>query len=225
MRPYLAIPLAALVAQAAHAQCTKDTDCKGDRICLDGACRDSARPYLPAGPQAAAGTATAGWARGAAVYGFVSTAAAVALGTGAAIFNGQQVPALSLGGAATVLLGVSVPIVAAGSASARGPGVHGLNGLRITGWVLYALTMADAAVALGLGIADLSVPTAVIVALVGLGAGAGITMSLDALFAAQDAEAAMAPGSALGPRLLPTVFLARGAEGRAQPALGLVGSF
>lgn len=28
------------------AQCTKDTDCKGDRVCVDGACRESLVPSL-----------------------------------------------------------------------------------------------------------------------------------------------------------------------------------
>lgn len=37
------VALAALLgASAAHAQCTKDTDCKGDRICDRGACVDAA---------------------------------------------------------------------------------------------------------------------------------------------------------------------------------------
>jgi hypothetical protein len=31
-------------ASSAHAQCTKDTDCKGDRICNDGACNDPTPP-------------------------------------------------------------------------------------------------------------------------------------------------------------------------------------
>jgi hypothetical protein len=31
-------------ASSAHAQCTKDTDCKGDRICNDGACMDPTPP-------------------------------------------------------------------------------------------------------------------------------------------------------------------------------------
>jgi hypothetical protein len=35
----------------AHAQCTKDTDCKGDRICRKGACEDPV-PITPASPSA-----------------------------------------------------------------------------------------------------------------------------------------------------------------------------
>lgn len=39
-----------LASPAAHAQCTKDTDCKGDRVCNRGQCVDMLPPGLPAAP-------------------------------------------------------------------------------------------------------------------------------------------------------------------------------
>jgi hypothetical protein len=40
----LAAALATLVAQCARAQCTKDTDCKGDRVCQNGECVSQPAP-------------------------------------------------------------------------------------------------------------------------------------------------------------------------------------
>jgi hypothetical protein len=40
----------------ARAQCTKDTDCKGDRICVDGACASPAASPAPARERAAPAT-------------------------------------------------------------------------------------------------------------------------------------------------------------------------
>jgi len=38
---FLVLFTSLLIVPRAHAQCTKDTDCKGDRICVDGACVES----------------------------------------------------------------------------------------------------------------------------------------------------------------------------------------
>lgn len=38
----------ALLVSVALAQCMKDTDCKGDRVCTAGECTDVARPLVPA---------------------------------------------------------------------------------------------------------------------------------------------------------------------------------
>jgi hypothetical protein len=39
-----------LLSPSANAQCTKDTDCKGDRVCNQGQCVDMLPPALPAAP-------------------------------------------------------------------------------------------------------------------------------------------------------------------------------
>src|SRR3954468_6899164 len=41
-------------ASSAHAQCTMDTDCKGDRVCEAGSCVTPALPPAPAAPSGAA---------------------------------------------------------------------------------------------------------------------------------------------------------------------------
>lgn len=208
-----------LVAQPARAQCTKDTDCKGSRVCNQGACvdaspsqqtpREGAQPAPhPAEPAATPLTAppvqapaqaapqvapaygppvygspqgyppsygpptgyaplpyappaygapppayatspvhrtSSGWASGAATYGIVAGAVSFALAIGAEATKNESVPSGPLGGAATLLFGVSLPVVAAGGSSARqDPRVTGYSGLRITGWIGYAATLADA---------------------------------------------------------------------------------
>jgi len=46
----VAISCFALIPQSAWAQCTKDTECKGDRICVNGACTSPAPVRAPDGP-------------------------------------------------------------------------------------------------------------------------------------------------------------------------------
>jgi hypothetical protein len=53
MRPILAMALFLAVPRAALAGCEKDTDCKGERVCVDGAC---VGPAAPPRTQAARGT-------------------------------------------------------------------------------------------------------------------------------------------------------------------------
>lgn len=55
MKPVaIALAVAASLAGAsAYAQCTKDTDCKGDRVCIGGQCADVARPQPAPGPAVA----------------------------------------------------------------------------------------------------------------------------------------------------------------------------
>jgi hypothetical protein len=52
VRAVVAVALSTTICSSfAYAQCTKDTDCKGDRICRSGACEDPA-PAAPANPVA-----------------------------------------------------------------------------------------------------------------------------------------------------------------------------
>jgi hypothetical protein len=48
------------VASLSHAQCTKDTDCKGERVCEAGACVTPALPPAPAAPVGAEAAPAAG---------------------------------------------------------------------------------------------------------------------------------------------------------------------
>jgi hypothetical protein len=54
----LLLSLGLVVSSAARAQCTKDTDCKGDRVCDAGKCTAPSLPPAPPPPPGAPGTAT-----------------------------------------------------------------------------------------------------------------------------------------------------------------------
>lgn len=43
---------ALLLSSTAHAQCSKDTDCKGDRVCESGVCKEAPPSAAPAAPAA-----------------------------------------------------------------------------------------------------------------------------------------------------------------------------
>lgn len=52
-RVVLVVTVTLASASSAFAQCTKDTDCKGDRVCVNGTCSDpSTKPARPAEPEA-----------------------------------------------------------------------------------------------------------------------------------------------------------------------------
>jgi hypothetical protein len=79
----------------------------------------------------------------------VASAISLGLAVGAEATKDKSVPSGPLGGTATLLYAISLPIVAAGGSSAReNAAVTGYAGLRITGWIGYAVTLADAAVLL-----------------------------------------------------------------------------
>ena len=75
-----------LVSAVASAQCTKDTDCKGDRVCEAGKC---ASPTLPPAPAAPPGSETP-------TPGTVPAAAAPATGEAAAPAAPDAVPSAAL---------------------------------------------------------------------------------------------------------------------------------
>lgn len=56
--PVVALGICLLFASSAHAQCSKDVDCKGDRVCEEGACVSPPAPAaLPPAPPAPNGAA------------------------------------------------------------------------------------------------------------------------------------------------------------------------
>jgi hypothetical protein len=58
-RAMFVVTLTLALASGAFAQCTKDTDCKGDRVCFNGICADpSTRPVAPSQPAADQATST-----------------------------------------------------------------------------------------------------------------------------------------------------------------------
>ena len=270
----LCAALVALSPGAAAAQCRADVECKGDRICVNGECRDPApaarpqpppppppddAPVLPSPPPppSSEGDTSAplppppppppssssvgdtgaapsavrelpGWALGGAIMGFVSAGVVGALAAGSAATAGDLVPSLPLGATATLVFAITVPIVATAGGSARyGAGVPGSLALRIVGWILYGLTLANAVVAVALGV-ESQVPVPVIASLGGLGVLTEVLMAIDALVArgqAVDVVERNTRGQQAGVRIAPVIALSPSRLGGAAMSFGLAGSF
>jgi hypothetical protein len=194
----------------AAAQCRADNDCKGERICVGGACVDPPQRQTPAaetpppppppppayaappavGPEESGASAVReipGWALGGAIWSFVAAGAVAGLAAGSAVTAGNFVPSISMGATATVIFGLTLPLVALSSSSVRnGARVEGSLGLRIAGWVLYGLTMVNAVVAIVLGIVA-EVPWPVIAVLGVLGVTGLTLVGVEALLARSQA--------------------------------------
>jgi len=147
----------------------------------------------------------------------------VGVGVLSAATTGDPDAAIPLGAAATVTFAIAIPITAVGASSARRhPEVRGLTGARVAGWIGYGLTVADALVLLGLGLADEDVPAPLILSVVGLGAATSAAMVFDAFVSASqaDAVAERQRGS-----LLPLIAVAPDGNGGVGGFLGLGGTF
>jgi hypothetical protein len=227
--------------------CWTDLDCAGDRICVDGECRFPAEapPQRAPAPapqpqviyqvppqviyQAPPRTLTEGWAREAAVTGFVTGGVTLVLAGASEATRENQIPSLPIGGVATLVFAVSTPIVASGGGSARdGADVEGSAGMRVTGWVLYGLGLANALSLIALGASEIEPPPGTILATGAIGAASQFLMAGDALRSHRQARARIdaqqavgaAPTSGLAPLLAPI-----SADGRAGGVLSVAGRF
>jgi hypothetical protein len=89
-----------------------------------------------------------------------------------------------------------LPIISVGGASARSGGkVNGALGLRIPGYITYGLALANGAVLVGLGIADVNMPAAPIITCSVLGAAGCALMATDALISGGQARKAYSEGA------------------------------
>jgi len=221
--------LAALAATGAYAQCTKDTDCKGDRVCSAGECvaPEIRSPEWATQPSAQALYAERShWARPAAVIGIVSGAAVLGFGTAAAVLSGDTVPAITAGSAALISAAVGAPIVAAGASSARwNDSITGSLPTRIVGWSGYGLAMTTGAVMVVLGFVVTFEP-ALILTVTGLGVTSIAALTVDAFISASQADAWRAPAARGGSSstVVPTMTLIRGRDGSVVPLAGVAGS-
>ncbi len=190
-----------LAGSTAVAQCTKDTDCKGDRVCVSGACVDATTelppppaPAVAPRPDSSPGSspglpADGGWAFPAAIIGFVSSGLVLTLALGSEATRQDQIPSLPLGILATVTAAAAGPVVFAGGASARsGDAPRGSIGLRITGWVTYGVALALAGALIFTGVLEITAPPGLITGVGLLGAGSLVCFSLDALFSRSRVE-------------------------------------
>ena len=175
-------PVAAVVSTTPIEGCQKDTDCKGERICL-----------APPHP-------TAGWSRGAGIYGFVGAIAEGGLSLSAALNKEHLVPAIPLAAGGTVVTVISAAIISAGSNSARTmPEITGSLGFRLLGWLSFGFHITGS-LALATAVPfhwlkededgnKWTPPTAWIVANGGLGMLSLICLSLDSIIAGNQAKA------------------------------------
>ena len=121
------------VPSIARAQCAKDTDCKGDRICANGQC-------VGAGPA----EARRDWSLAGGVVGVVSASLTIGFSIPIEFIDWDHMsPApVVLDGTSNLLTIVISPITAAGGRSARrAAGVEGERGARVAGWIFYALDL------------------------------------------------------------------------------------
>ena len=215
------------VSAVACAQCSKDTDCKGDRICRDGQCLTPAAAPAPAPaviilppPTPAPGNAivvsppppvrleeprlgrreSTGWGIGAGIVGFVFMPFAIGLGVGSYATSGPGkglIPSIPLGASALLIMTVMVPVVAGGGSSSRHGEGHGVTALRIISWILYGITEV-----LGVAVIVASVVGAdlhdAIPPLVAVGGTSLLMMSIDSLVSGITAKASSHEESSMG---------------------------
>ncbi len=156
---YRIIPVLLMVMLASmetFGQCTKDTDCKGNRVCVNGECVEPSSQTggsLTTSGANVEGSQWTGWGNGAGVAGFVFSPVILGLSIGSTIARSQSddaVPSAPLGITSQLLCDIAVPVVAAGGSSSRHTGAHGLLGLRIPGWISFGLSNAFLAIILGI---------------------------------------------------------------------------
>jgi hypothetical protein len=245
--PPAAAPSPAAPAPAAPFTCTPA--CRSGFLCLQGQCVSACNPPCAAGETCAESgeclrpppppnvtivqgpvgpPPDPGWASGAGVFGIVAGLGVIGLAVGSEMTKDEQMPSLPLGIAATGLTAIAGPITGIGGSSARGSaGVTGAPGLRIAGWLGYALMLLDASVLIGLGVAEIEPPDGVILSVGLLGGSSLACLASDAFISAAQAKDALAaaPRSASHFKLTPSVVWTRAPDGSLVPSLGARGTF
>lgn len=168
--------------------------CGGNEACgADGQCHATLTTTPPTNPFGAQQPmlptpGDEGWASTAGKVG-VGTAIAVAAVVAAIIVVDDADFSVPVGSVATVAGGIVVPVVARGAASARTrPGAVGMPGLRLTSWIFYGLSIADAVTLIGLTAGGADIPAGVTASVGVLGTTSIIFMSLDAFESAKQAR-------------------------------------
>jgi hypothetical protein len=122
------------------------------------------------------------------IIGYAMAAPIIGLATAAALSDEFETGGI-LGGVATLSLGISAPLIAGRARKTREiTHVEGSYPARLTGWILYGISMADAIVALGLTIGEVEVPNATVIALGALGAASSILFGVDATRTAEQSK-------------------------------------
>ncbi len=239
-KKFIVITLLAFSSTAAFGQCTKDTDCKGDRICQEGSCVAPPPGQVPGiqsvqprnrdtiGALSQVEGLELRQARSKANTGLLLAGGTLLTGLGTAVTNGSGDAPRVLGGMTLALAGAATPIAAGGGSQARqlaqARGVHlASSSARITAWAGYGLTMGMGTVIFAAGLSDAEISSGLILSLTALGALSATTMALDTFTTVSAIEATQGH-AALPTRIRPAAHLtARASQDGAM--LGLVGRF
>lgn len=150
------------------------------------------------------------------IVGYALSAPILGLATAAAFSDDFEEGGI-LGAVAAVTLGVSAPFIAGRARKTREiTHVDGSPTLRLTGWILYGISLADAAVALGLTIAEVEVPNATVIILGIMGAASSVLFGLDAQKTAQQSKQYIASY-----KYVPTIRIAQDRFGNQFTSLGV----
>jgi len=180
-----------------------------------------------------------GWPIASSVMAFVFGGAVVGLGVSAGLHSKDKWLGIGLGAGALGTLAIFGPVCSTGQSSARsGTPVWGALGARIPAWILFGVTMIEGAAMIGLGIADVASPHALIYTTAATGGASMILFAVDNLVSMGQAQSWYDEASKVGlrPRLeeeaegfafQPVVaplqdLTGRGASGA---TLGIAGSF
>jgi hypothetical protein len=231
IKKLIAASLLALTSTTAAAQCTKDTDCKGDRICVEGSCVDASPSQSSPAPQGRLSEVEGLELRGAqskASTGLMLAGGTLLAGLGTAATNGEGDAPKALGGMTLVLAGAATPIAASASSRARqvaqARGIHlPQSTARLTAWSGYGLSMGLGTAVFAAGLSDQEISNGLILSLTALGALSATTMALDARSTVAAIEASTSQATLPAP-LRPSAQLTASAT-RDGAVLGVVGSF
>lgn len=195
--------------------------CASSEVCLEtGECAagvGGAPSAVPVGQRV-----NRGWATGAGVLGAVSTGLIATVTLVTMAINGSDA-ANYTGALAILFTGVAVPLVAVGAGSGRwDPLITGSAPWRVVGWIAYGLAVANALVALGIGLLGDTFPTEGIASLGVLACIGSLSHMADAFITAGQGRELLGGGEARAPAAWhrPLVALLRDGRGGAAPMLG-----
>lgn len=231
------------VAPPVFAGCETDMDCKGDRVCEQGACVDPAPAAGPATPAFDARSASAPSARGLtdlqrlelrrargkATVGYVGAGLTAALGAVTLATWEETGTAMAFGSAALLAASVTAPVAASGGSQARrvareAGGYPPGAGLPVVAWIGYGLAVANGLGLIALAASDAEIDVALGASTVALGTVSTLGLAIDATTSASEVQRSLQLRT--GMRRRPTLHVAPiagmgGQGGR----FGLAGTF
>jgi len=216
----------------AQAGCETDSDCKEDRICVEGEC--AAPPAASTPPTLANGLTDTQEkkltsARGAGTAAFVFAGLSIASGTTAMAWDGAVLPQKIVAGSTVVVVIMATPIGYSGGGKARRvartAGIQGPSPVvPAVAWVGYVAALSTGAYQAATGVSNEPLRGGLTAAVTTLGAGSAIAMGVDAHLSATWVEQNIGESVAVAGR--PRLNMALGVLPRREGSLlTLSGSF